>query len=251
MKGINLDVFGDSEADIDLRRCPADQIGILLDLVRFDRFLEYVYVVLLKRDPDREGLAHYRQLARGGVSRRVIVQRLLRSREYRHSSIEAPGLPVDDFVNRVYQDILGRWPDEEGLATYRRIASKRNGRRKVVANLQVSGEAVRKSGGRLARIEALRAYARTGWSTRLPIAGRWFSRQRRIRQRFDQIALNQHLLAQQVANLREEMASLGAAEPFGFISEVQDGGETKGGERGDKIFENALIRARREKRIPG
>ena len=55
MNGINLDALEDSEADIDLRRCPAEQVGILLDLVRFDRFLDYVYATLLKRDPDREG----------------------------------------------------------------------------------------------------------------------------------------------------------------------------------------------------
>ena len=100
MNGINLDVFGDTEIEIDLRRCPADQVGVWLEFVRFDCFLDYVYLTLLKRKPDREGHVHYRDLVRKGISRPAIVRRLLRSSEFRVSSVEAVGLTVDEFVNR-------------------------------------------------------------------------------------------------------------------------------------------------------
>lgn len=248
MNGINLDILEGSEADIDLLRCPVDQIGILLDLVRFDRFLDYVYVILLKREADREGRAYYRGLARKGVTRPAIVKRLLRSREYKSSSVEEPGLEIDEFVNRSYQDILGRWPDQEGLTTYRRIAAKPNGRRKVLANLRASDEALRKSGGRLAKIEVLRSYARAGWSARLPGVGPLFAARGKLRQRLDRIALNQCLLARQVASLREELeaASMVGAEPFGFVAEPSGDGEARDGGRAAVIFQNALIRARRE-----
>lgn len=248
MNEINLDAFGDSEADIDLTRCPAEQIGTLLDLVRFDHFLDYVYAILLKRKPDREGRIHYRQLTAKGLSRPSVVKRLLCSREYQASSLDARGLELDEFVNRAYQDILGRWPDQAGLDTYRRIAMKPNGRRRVLANLRASSEAVRKNGGRLARIEVLRAYARAGWPARLPGVGPWFARRRWLRQRLDRIALNQYILTQQVTSLREELeaVSLSGAEPFGFVDIIPGTGEIQGGGRAATIFHNALTRARRE-----
>lgn len=241
MKGINHDAFEDSEVDIDLRRCPAEQIGIMLDLVRFDCFLDYIYVVLLKRNPDREGRVHYRGLSRSGLSRRAIVRRLLRSREYGLSAIDTGGLGVEEFVNRVYQDILGRRPDQEGLDTYRRIASRPNGKKRVIANLRASAEAVRKGGGRFAKIEALRAYAKVGWPSRLPVIGRWFARRHWLQQRLDRMTLNQRLLAQRIARLEDEFEAANLkAEPFGFMAEAQGGGSA------DMIFNNALIRARRE-----
>lgn len=244
----SLDELADIEADIDLLRCPLGQIGSLLDLVRFDRFLEYIYAVLLKRQPDRNGKAHYRALADKGLPRSAIVERILRSREHLSSSVEEAGLDLDEFVNRAYQDILGRWPDQEGLTTYRRIAAKPNGRKKALANLRASDEAVRKGGGRLARIDVLRAYARAGWPDRLPIVGPWIAARRKLRLRLDRIALNQMLIARQVASLREDLeaASFAGAEPLSFASEPSADGAVIGGLQAAEIFQDALARARRE-----
>lgn len=248
MNGINLDMFEGAEIEIDLRRCSVNQVCALLDLVRFDCFLDYVYVILLKRKPDREGRVHYRGLIDKGMTRTAIVRRLLRSSEFRVSSVKAVGLTVDEFINLAYMDILGRWPDQDGLDTYRRIASKLNGRRKVLANLRGSGEAVRKGGGRLARIEILRSYAMAGWTARLPAVGKWFARRHRLRQRLDRIALNQTLLAQQVTSLREELeaASLTRTQKFGFVEETSGDGPTRSGGVAATIFYNALTRARCE-----
>lgn len=248
MRGIKPDICRDDEADIDLRHYSAEQIGILLDLVQFDRFLDYVYATLLKREPDRVGRDYYRALVGKGIGRPAIVHRLLRSREYLASSIEETGLAVDEFVNRAYQDILGRWPDQEGIDTYRRIASRFNGRKRVVGNLQASSEAVRRGGGRLARVAILRSYARAGWLTRLPGIGTWFAKRRRLRQRLDRIVVNQHLLSQQIEILREEVeaAGLAGAEPFGFTSDASHDQRVEGGARATDIFYNALARARHE-----
>lgn len=248
MKWTNLDPLEDSEADIDLLRCPVNQIGLLLDLVQFDRFLDYVYAVLLKRVPDLEGKTHYRELACKGLTRATIVKRIMRSREYMSSSVEEAGLKLDEFVNRAYQDVLGRWPDQEGLATYRRIAARPNGRRKALANLRASGEALRKGGGRLAKIEVLRRYARAGWPARLPGVGPWFAARRELRLRLDRMALSHRLLARQVASLREELAaaSTAGAEPFGFLPEPSASGEAIDGEKAAAIFHHTLTRARRD-----
>lgn len=248
MSEIGPNIFEDDDADIDLRRCPADQIVFLLDIVRFDRFLDYIYATLLKREPDREGRIHYRRMAAKGMARVTIVHRLLRSREYRDGSIEAAGLSTDEFVNRAYQDILGRWPDQHGLDTYSRIASRVNGRGKVLKNLRGSAEADRRGGGRLARIEALRAYARAGWPTRFPGLGTWLARRRSAGRRLDRIALNQHLLARQVARLAEEVAaaSLAGAEPFGFTQATATHRATPDGARNVAIFHDTLARVRCE-----
>jgi hypothetical protein len=201
----------------------------------------------LKREPDREGRAHYRQLARKGVTRPNIVRRLMHSREYKASSVHMAGLAVEEFVSRAYQDILGRWPDQDGLDTYRRIASKPNGRSRVLADLRASSEAVRKSGGRLAKIEVLHNYAKAEWPVRLPIVGAWFASRRRLRQRLDKLALNQYLVVQQIVSLREqvEAASLFGDEPFGFADELSGGGDGQVGSKATAIFHNALTRARR------
>lgn len=228
---------------VDLRRVPQDQLIRFLDIVNFDVFLDYVYSVILKRQPDRAGRAHYSALVESGVPREAIVKRLLRSREYRSTSIEAPGLSIDDFVNRAYQDVLGRWPDQNGLETYRRTAMRLNGRRRIVAALRKSDEAIRKGGGRLARISGLRAYARAGWPLRLAVIGAWFTGERTRRQRLDRIELGQRCLAREVAALRQEFeaASLETAPLFGFL---QEGHEANG--PADVIFQNALTRARRK-----
>lgn len=229
--------------NIELRDLPEDQVRPLLDIVSFNKFLEYTYLVLLKRKPDRAGRIHYNALVDSGLPRAAVVKQLLRSFEYRSTSIEASGLSIDDFVNRVYQDVLGRWPDQNGLETYRRTARRLNGRRKIVAALRKSDEAIRKGGGRLARISGLRAYARAGWPLRLAVIGPWFAQGRARRQRLDRIELSQRYLAREVATLRQELnaASLEAAPLFGFLPEDH---EAKG--RADAIFHDALTRARRE-----
>jgi hypothetical protein len=242
MEDKSLSRPGNEQIVIDLRRYPVEQVGAFLDLVSFDSFLDYVYSVLLRRGPDRDGSRHYLALSRKGMARSTIVRRLLRSSEFRLSSIDVPGLREDEFVSRVYQEILGRWPDQEGLDTYRRIATRRNGRKKVIANLLASDEALRKGGGRLARIESLRTYAAAGWPTRLPLLGRWFDGRRKRRQRFDRLALMQSLLAAQITQLRDEFneADLGQREPYGFVPDVGNMDVV------DSVFHNALSRIRRE-----
>lgn len=230
-------LFDDGEVDMDLSRCPAEYLDVFLDIVVFDRFLAYVYGVLLRRAPDRQGLAHYRERARQGLSRPAIVQHLLKSAEHRASTGENRGLAPETFVNRAYQDILGRCPDQAGLEAYARLAARRGGRRRVIGQLAGSAEARSlRHTSRWNRIQALRAYARHRFLRDLPVIGSWLERGRKRRERIDKIAANQRLLADQLQRLRRDMeaASLGEGEPFGFL------GQGSGNETEQAIFRQAL-----------
>jgi hypothetical protein len=150
----------------------------LLDAVSFDCFLAYAYKVLLARDPDESGSTHYRRLIVAGRSRQSIVADLLKSREFQdaYGVKQRNTLPVEDFVNKIYLETLGRWPDEDGRQTYIRIASRWRGRTKVERNILSSGEAMASGGGRLGRIHLLETYAGQAHLLSLPIVGRWLKR---------------------------------------------------------------------------
>lgn len=238
----NTVIIDDHDMDVDLRSFSSDQASILLDIVLFDAFLDYVYGVLLKRKPDREGRDTYRHLANNGLTRPEIVRSVLLSRECRDNSIYRRNLALDEFLKAAYQDILGRWPDSEGLETYSRIGSTINGRRKVIKRLLRSDEAARRGGGRLARVEALRTYVKANRLAQLPVLGRWLSRQHNLKLAFGRIAANQILLNKQVERLRREieLAGLGQTDPFGFIAEAQDVGMS------NMMFQKIFNRAKRD-----
>jgi hypothetical protein len=155
----------DGAIDIDLQDVPVHEAGRYLEIVSPDSFLRYVFWVLLGRFPDGEGLAHYRRHLGDGGDRRMVVADILKSKEFqghsgwRHRMTQ----PLEEFINQAYRDILGRWPDQEGMNTYQRIGLGRFGRRKVLNNLRRSEEGVRCEGGRLARIEGLQQFARRRW----------------------------------------------------------------------------------------
>jgi len=69
---------------------------------------------ILSREPDPEGLRHYRGLVIDqGWTERMVRDHMRRGDEYR-------GPVVDRIIKRAYNDILGRDPDPSGLQTYRR-----------------------------------------------------------------------------------------------------------------------------------
>ena len=242
MTAIIPDILDDIDVDIDIRRCPTDQIDRLLDLVLLDRFLDYISAVILRRSPDRDGRKHYHTLVKRGLSRPAIVNRLFQSGEYRTASWEADELSPKKFVRRVYQDILGRWPDEKEIETYLQMASQRNGRRSVIKQLCSSSEGLDRGLGHYGRIKTLRAYARKGVGRRLPFLGPWVDRRHHRRLQFERLILSQRLLAEQLRRLRREMeiASLGDGEPFGFVAQASQTTQEMA------IFRNALMRNRHQ-----
>jgi len=162
--------------DMDLWPLPGTRVLRLLDAVSIDCFLAYVYKVLLGRQPDADGTVHYRRKILSGKPRQAVVADLLKSREFQDSHGAKQRLSIEDFVDRAYVDILGRWPDEDGRQTYIRIGSRRGGRIKVERNIMASDEALATGGGKLGRIRLLETYARQRRILALPIIGAWLKR---------------------------------------------------------------------------
>lgn len=84
------------------------------DAVDPDPIIKRAYQDLLRRDPDPEGLRHFRGLiVEQGWSERMVRDHIRKSDEYR-------GTGVDRLIQNAYRDVLGRDADPSGLAHYRR-----------------------------------------------------------------------------------------------------------------------------------
>jgi Domain of unknown function (DUF4214) len=87
-----------------------------------ERIIRRAYQDILGRDPDAEGLRTYRsKMIDEGWTEADVRNALRQSDEYaRGSATSFRTSSADRIIRRAYQDILGREPDADGLATYRR-----------------------------------------------------------------------------------------------------------------------------------
>jgi hypothetical protein len=82
----------------------------------YDRIIRRAYQDILHRAPDEEGLRHYRrEMIDNGWTEQDVRRALRTSAE--HDKVKQDS--ADRIVRRAYQDILGREPDDQGLAKYR------------------------------------------------------------------------------------------------------------------------------------
>lgn len=79
-----------------------------------DTVIAKAYREVLKREPDAEGLQHYRHLLSQGWTISQLRADLLRSEERIVTKIR-------EIIRRAYRDVLGRDADPEGLAHYERV----------------------------------------------------------------------------------------------------------------------------------
>jgi hypothetical protein len=78
------------------------------------------YQDILGRDPDAEGLQHYRRrMADEGWTEQDVREALRKSPEYASRDFQTAS--ADRIVRRAYQEILHREPDPEGFNNYRRL----------------------------------------------------------------------------------------------------------------------------------
>jgi hypothetical protein len=81
-----------------------------------DRVIRRAYQDILHRAPDAEGLRHYRiEMIDNGWTEQDVREALRKSAE--RDTVKQDS--ADRIVRRAYQDILGREPDDAGLAKYR------------------------------------------------------------------------------------------------------------------------------------
>jgi hypothetical protein len=83
-----------------------------------DQAISRMYRDELGREPDPDGLNHYRQLWRDGWTQGRIREDLRRSPEGRQAATRL-------MIARLYRELLGREPDTAGLADYERLVRER------------------------------------------------------------------------------------------------------------------------------
>jgi Domain of unknown function (DUF4214) len=106
-----------------------------------DEVITKAFREILKRDPDPEGLRHYRDLLvnRGWTIPQLRAE-LLRSDEWNDKHVR-------EVITKAYRDILGRDPDPDGLANYQKaVREKAWGEQQIRDALERSAEARQRRG---------------------------------------------------------------------------------------------------------
>ena len=104
------DVRSDLRGRSDYQRYPKDRNSDI------DRVIRRAYEDILHREPDQEGLRHYRvEMLDNGWTEQDVRTALRKSSE--HDNVRESS--ADRIVKRAYQDILGRDPDYNGMVQYR------------------------------------------------------------------------------------------------------------------------------------
>lgn len=101
-----------------------------------DEAIVRAYREVLGRDPDPNGLAHYRAKWRDGWTQGQIRDDLRRSAEGRNNHIH-------NAITRAYREILGREPDPAGYANYERLMRDRGYTERDVRAALMSGDEYR------------------------------------------------------------------------------------------------------------
>jgi hypothetical protein len=101
--------------------------------INADDAIRRMYREVLGRDPDANGLAHYRAKWRDGWTQGQIRDDLRRSPEGRDSHVR-------NAITRAYKDLLGREPDPQGYATYEKAMRERGYSEQQVRQAIMSGD---------------------------------------------------------------------------------------------------------------
>lgn len=109
--------------------------------IKADEAITKIYRDVLGRDPDPNGLAHYRAKWRQGWTQGQIREDLRRSHEGRDGRIR-------EVITRAYREVLGRDPDPAGYATYERAMRERGYTERDIRRALMSGDEYRQRMGK-------------------------------------------------------------------------------------------------------
>lgn len=90
-----------------------DEIRMAVDYKTTDADILRLYRALLRREPDVEGALYWIRQARSGVSYDDLAWSVIASTEFK--TLFGDNLTNGEFLNIVYQNVLGRGPDGDGL----------------------------------------------------------------------------------------------------------------------------------------
>lgn len=102
-----------------------------------DETIRQIYREVLGREPDANGLAHYRAKWRDGWTIGQIRADLARSNEGKDTYVR-------DVITRAYRDLLGRDPDPQGYAVYEKAMRQRGYTERDVRAAIMSGDEYKK-----------------------------------------------------------------------------------------------------------
>lgn len=108
--------------------------------INADEAITRLYREVLGREPDANGLAHYRAKWRDGWTQGQIRDDLRRSGEGRDTYVRTT-------ITKVYREILGREPDPAGYATYEKAMRERGMTERELRATLMSGDEYRKRKG--------------------------------------------------------------------------------------------------------
>jgi hypothetical protein len=109
--------------------------------VNADEAIRRAYREVLGRDPDANGLAHYRSKWRDGWTQGQIRDDLRRSHEGRDNNIR-------NAITRAYNDLLGREPDPAGYANYERLMRERGYTERDIRGAIMAGDEYKQKRGK-------------------------------------------------------------------------------------------------------
>lgn len=101
-----------------------------------DEAITQMYREVLGREPDANGLNHYRKLWRQGWTQGQIRDDLRRSAESRDVSIR-------NAITRAYRELLGREPDPAGYANYEKLMREKGMTERLLRQTLMAGEEYR------------------------------------------------------------------------------------------------------------
>ena len=104
--------------------------------IKADEAITRIYREVLGRDPDPNGLAHYRAKWRQGWTQGQIRDDLRRSHEGRDGRIR-------EIITRAYREVLGRDPDPAGYENYARLMRERGYTERDIRRALMSGDEYR------------------------------------------------------------------------------------------------------------
>ena len=108
--------------------------------INADEAITKIYREVLAREPDPNGLAHYRSKWRDGWTQGQIRDDLRRSGEGRDTYIR-------NTITKAYREVLGREPDPAGYATYEKAMRERGYTEQQIRAALMSGDEYRKRKG--------------------------------------------------------------------------------------------------------